>query len=199
MARKSRQRKTRKHVSAVPAEKLMGPTPEQSAHADYHRDEIIHAETFTRVTVHRIRQQSSLRKLLDDGQITDDQFFAAGAIAYVAEMIERNVAVSCASLEARVDCAGSGRHLLIERLGAVRMETVYTQWRTSIAIPRRMIVDMVLEDRALFATARVYRVGWPRAKRLLKDALDLWNELMDRAYKEITQEDLDEAQARACA
>ena len=197
MARKSRKKGQKK--ADAPAEKLLGPTAEQATHAPYHRDEIIHAETFTRVTVHRIRQQSSLRKLLDDGQITDDQYFAAGAIAYVAEMIERSVAVSCASLEARVDCAGSARHLLIERLGAVRMEAVYTKWRTAIAMPRRMIIDMVLEDRALFATARVYRVGWPRAKRLLKEALDLWNELMDRAYKEITQEDLDKAQARACA
>lgn len=183
----------------VKTEAIAEPNAYQRAHADYHRQEIIHVETFTRATVHRIRQQSSLRKLLDDGQLTEDQFYAAGAIAHVAEMIERNVAVRCASLEARVDCSGSARNILLERLGQVRAEAVYTKWRTSIAMPRRMVVDMVLEDRSLFTTARVHGVGWPRAKRLLRDALDHWNDLWERALKEIDQDDLDWAHARACA
>lgn len=176
-----------------------GPNAEQRNHAVYHEDDIIHVETFTRATVHRIRQQSSMRKLLDDGQITAGQYYAAQSIAHVAEMIQRNVSVQCASLEARVDCAGSGRDILVERLGMVRMEAVYTKWRTSIAMPRRMVVDMVLEDRSLFTTARVHGVGWPRAKRLLGNALDHWNTLMERACKDIDQGDVDRAHARACA
>lgn len=203
MSRRARPRKAGKKANAAAnalgAVERGAPTAEQEQHAQYVREEIVHAETFTRATVHRIRQASSLRKLLDDGQITDAQFYAAEQIAYVAEMIERNVAVRCASMEARVDCSGSSRNALIERLGVARMEAVYTQWRTSIAMPRRMIVDMVLEDRGLFATARLYRVGWPRAKRLLANALDRWDELMQRAYKEIKQQDLDLAHARACA
>ncbi len=203
MARRARPRKTGKKaksaIGAVIGIERGAPTAEQERHARYVKEEIVHAETFTRATVHRVRQASSLRKLLDDGQITDAQFYAAEQIAFVAEMIERNVAVRCASLETRVDCAGSSRNALVERLGAARMEAVYTQWRTSIAMPRRMIIDMVLQDRGLFATARLYRVGWPRAKRLLGNALDRWDELMQRAYKEIKQEDLERAQARACA
>lgn len=175
------------------------PTPEQRQHSAYVEDDIIHAESFTRATVHRIRQQSSLRKLCDDGQISEDNLFAAQQIARVAEMIERNAAVRCASLEARVDYAGSARDVLVERLGMVRMEVAYTAWRTSIPMPRRMIVDMVLEDRSLFVTARVYRVGWPRAKRMLRDALDRWADLMAKARNEVDEVDLIRAQSRACA
>lgn len=109
--------------------------------------------------VHRIRQTSSLRKLLDNNQITEDQSYAAQDIARVAGMIQRNASVRCASLEARIDCASSGSDMLVERLCAVRREMIYTKWCTSIAMPRRMIVDMVLEDRSLFATARTYGVG----------------------------------------
>lgn len=188
-----------KAFKAIKADKTVKAIVAPNTHGDYHYDDIIHVESFTRATVHRIRQQSSIRKLLDDGQITDEQFYAAQSIARVAEMIQRNVSVRCASLEARVDCAGSGRDILVERLGAVRMEAVYTKWRTSIAVPRRMIVDMVLEDRSLFTTARVHGVGWPRAKRLLGDALDRWNDLMERARKDIDQDDVDRAHARACA
>ncbi|MGJ0236971.1 hypothetical protein ACQEPB_00420 [Novosphingobium fluoreni] len=173
----------------------MSPTAEQVQHAEYHCDEVIHAESFTRAIVHRIRQVSSLGKLHENGQLSDAQYHAALEIAHVAEMIERQVSVRCASLEARVDCSGSARSVLIERLGAVRLEATYSKWRTSIALPRRMIVDMVLEDRSLFATARVYNVGWPRARRMLRDALDLWTELLERARKDIEQEDLDQMHA----
>lgn len=196
MGRKNTNARKRK---VVPVELIMAPTPEQMLHATYDRTDIIHAESFTRATVHRIRQQSALLKLMDDGQITPDHYFAAQQIARVAEMIERNAAVQCASLEARVDYAGSARNILAEKIGMVRLEAAYTRWRTSIAMPRRMIVDMVLEDRSLFATARVYRVGWPKAKRLLRDALDLWAELLVRAYREIGEEELRAAQNRACS
>lgn len=201
MAKVSKGKKsTSAKAKALPiAQQIMGPTPEQEQQARYIREEIIHAESFTRATVHRIRQASSLRKLFDDRQLTDAQYYAAVEIAHVAEAIERNVAVRCASLESRVDCSGSARNILVERLGYVRMEATYTKWRTSIAVPRRMIVDMVLEDRSLFATARVYRVGWPKAKRMLGNALDHWNDLMERARRDIDQEDLDRAHSRACA
>lgn len=171
-------RKTRKAKQAVVLQ-LEKPNAEQMKQQDYELDTIIHAETFTRTTVYRVRQQSSLRKMLDNGQLTEDQYWAAQEIAHVAEHLQRGVEARCASLEARVDCSGSGRDNLVEKLGYVRAEATYTRWRTSIAIPRRMIVDMVLADRGLFSTARLYNVSWPRAKRLLINALDRWNELQE--------------------
>lgn len=199
MGRKNKNAAKRKAPPLPPSIELDAPTAEQMRQAEYHRDEIIHAETFTRATVHRIRQVSSLRKLLDDRQINDKQHFAAQQIAFVAERIERNAAVQCASLEARVDCSGSGRDVLVERLSIARLERTYGLWRTRIAMPRRMIIDMVLADRALFATARKYGVGWPRAKRLLCNALDMWTDLHRKTCDEVSQEDLDKAQVRACA
>lgn len=196
---KRRGKQSSKQKATVPAIKVGDPTPEQRQHADYVEQDIIHAESFNRATVHRIRQQSSLRKLCEDGQISEEQLFAAQQIAHVAEMLERNVSVRCASLEARVDHAGSARDVLVERLGLVRMEVAYSKWRTSIAMPRRMIVDMVLEDRSLFTTARVYRVSWPKAKRLLGNALDHWCDLMTDARRSVDEEDLLRAQTRACA
>lgn len=188
-------RKTRKTKKAL-AIQLEAPTVEQMHQQKYDLGTIIHAETFTRTTVYRVRQQSSLRKMLDDGQLTEDQFWAAQEIAHVAEHLQRGVGVRSASLEARVDCSGSSRDMLIEKLGYVRAEATYSRWRTSIAIPRRMIVDMVLADRALFATARTYHVGWPRAKRLLQNALDRWNELREQSIRSIGQNDLDKATLR---
>lgn len=176
---------------------LEGPNAFQRTHADYQEATIIHAETFTRAKVHRIRQQSSLRKLMDDGQLTEDQYWAAQEIAHVAEKLQRGLGARCASLEARVDCSGSGRDGLVEKLGYVRAEATYTRWRTSIAIPRRMIVDMVLEDRSLFATARTYGVGWPRAKRLLSNALDHWINLMAVTRHNLDEADLERAQIKA--
>lgn len=183
----------------IPATELVGPTPEQMRQADYVRSEIMHVESFTRATVHRVRQASSLLHLLDNGQLNAGQYFSALQIASVAEQIERAVAVKCASLEARVDHANSGRDVLVERIGAVRLERAYTEWRQRLPMPRRMVIDMVLTDRTLKATAARYRMGWPRAKARLADALDLWAELIGKAMREIEQVDLDRAQARVCA
>lgn len=205
MGRKNR--KARKREQHIPIEQAVSvkidrtgePTPEQLLQSDFHRDEIIHIETFTRATVHRVRQQSSLRKLADDGQISEENYFSAQQIARVAESIERAASVRCASLEARVDNHGSGRDVLIERIGAVRMERAYSEWRLRLAVPRRMVIDMVLADRGLFQTARVHRVSWPKAKRMLRDALDLWSDMLARANHEVSQDDLDRAHERACA
>lgn len=196
MGRKNRRRADK--IAPLPAVEIAGPTPEQEQHADYVRGEIMHIETFTRATVHRVRQASSLLHLLDKGHLTAEQYFSALQIASVAEKIEKAVAVRCASLEARVDNSGSGRNVLVERIGSVRLERAYSQWRTRLPVPRRMVIDMVLEDRALFATARRYRVSWPRAKAMLANALDVWAEEMAKARRDIEQRDVDRAQAMAC-
>jgi len=195
-------RKTHRKPAAgapLPAVELMGPTDEQRRHAEYDRGEIVHAESFTRATVHRVRQASSLARMLDDGRLTMEQYGAALDIARVAEMIERSVAVRCASLEARVDNQGSSRDVLIENLTAARLEVAYTAWRQRLPMPKRMVIDMVLADRSLKATARVYRMGWPRAMSRLRDALDTWIDERERAWRQIDAPDLERAQARIAA
>ena len=53
-----------------------------------------------------------------------------------------------------------------------------------------------LADRSLVATARRYRMGWPKAQRLLSDALDLWLSIRDRIAREIDERDLAVAHQR---
>ncbi|MFX8813237.1 hypothetical protein ABTM61_20120, partial [Acinetobacter baumannii] len=81
-----------------------------------------------------------------------------------AEAIERAVSVKCASMEARVDHAGSARDILVERLAAVRREQTYSRWRQTLPSPKRLVLDMVLTPRSLVATARVHNVPWRRAR-----------------------------------
>lgn len=195
-------RKNRRKVDAIqplPAVELVGPTPEQMRHADYERGEVMHVETFTRATAHRIRRESSLAVLRDHGRISPAQYIAALDIARVAEHLQRTVEVRCASLEARVDNQGSDRSVLIENMTLAKLEVVYTRWRTRLPMPRRMIVDMVTNDRSLKATARVYRMGYPKALSRLRDALDLWADLREKVWREIDEVDLLRAQARAVA
>lgn len=138
----------------------------------------------------RRKSVSSMARLHDNGQITGDQWAASQEIALVAEMIERSVSVRGASLEARVDSSGSGRDVLVERLHLVRMEQAYTQWRQHLPMPRRMVIDMVLGDRELFATARVHGVGWPRARRLLLGALNSWIDIRAKVWRDVDERDV---------
>lgn len=166
------------------------PTPEQRQHAPYHHDEILHVETFTRAMVHRVRHASSLRAMCDREQITSAQYQAALEIAFIAEMIERSVSVRGASLEARVDHSGSARNALIERLGSIRAEKAYTDWRQSLPMPKRMVIDMVIEDVSLVAIARRYRVGWVKARKYLLAALDRWEDIRARTWKDVDARDV---------
>jgi hypothetical protein len=136
------------------------------------------------------RRQSPIDRMYEDGQVTIEQQNAAHEIESVAEAIERGVSVRGASLEARVDNAGAGRDMLIESLGRVRLEVAYTAWRNHLPMPRRMILDMILSNRSLVATARVYGVPWRQARQRLLDALDLWLSLKAATWKAIDAEDV---------
>ena len=169
---------------------------EAQQHGDYREEFVTEVDSNTKAQTLVNRSKSSLRLMNENGTLSDDQYYAALQIAGVAERIESAVAVRGASMEARVDCSGSGRSAIVESLGAVRMERAYTEWRGRLPMPRRMFVDMVLTDGNLFATARKYGMGWPKAKRQLANALDLWPDIYRRAMKEIDQEDLDAAHRR---
>lgn len=141
-------------------------------------------------TYHRVRR-SALRHMNDRGTISDSQYFAALQIAQVAERIEREASVGNASMEGRVDCSGSATDKLVESLYAVRAERAYTEWRKALPMPRRMVIDMVLRDHRLKAIAARYKMGWPRAQRILRNALEDWGDFYARAMRAIDQDDLD--------
>lgn len=142
------------------------------------------------------RRQSSIDRMHTLGKITADELAAAHEIASVVEMIERSVSVRCASLEARVDFAGSGRDALIESLGRVRMEVAYRAWREAIPVPRRMIIDMVLSDRSYVALSRHYKLNWRTARKRLVSALRLWQDCKEAARDNVRREDMGLVYAR---
>jgi len=118
------------------------------------------------------------------------QYQAAQEIAQVAEAIERAVSIRCASIEARVDNSGSGRDFIRERLHIVRMEQAYTRWRMMLPMPKRLVIDMVLTERALVATARVHGVPWRKARNYLIDALDRWEEVKGHVWRCVDTDDV---------
>lgn len=145
---------------------------------------------------YRRQSRSALAYMRERGSLTDQQFESAQRIAQIAEMIERSVALGCASLEARVDCSGSARDALNESLYRVRAEGAYAEWRSKLPLPRRMVIDMVTRDAGLSAIAAQHNMGWRRAQRVLTEALDRWPEIFARYVKLIDQDDLDRQHAR---
>lgn len=170
----------------VPAEALQ--------HGEYEQATIIHVETGTRVETVR-RGISSLVRMHGNGTLTNDQYGAAMRIQRVAERIGRDVSTRSANLEGWVDNSSGPKGMLSERLSQVHDEMAYSKWRLTLPMPRQMILDMILVDRPLSRTARLYRMDWPRAKRLFLASLDKWGEIYQGIH--VTRQDVDNAHARA--
>lgn len=137
------------------------------------------------------RRQSPIGRLYESGAIDDDQHNAAEEIATVAEMIERAVSVRGASLEARVDNSGAGKDKLVEHLVRVRLEVTYSAWRLRLPMPRRMVLDMLLTNQPLTATARAYKVPWRKARKVLIDAIDRWIDIKERVWSSVEPDDVE--------
>lgn len=180
-------------------------TKQTERHGDYDDEFVMHVETGTQVRTKRNRGISSLVRMHNSGHLDNAQYEAALRIARIAENIERAVSVRCASLEARIDCSCAGRDALVEHLARVRDEIAYSRWRIRIPLPRRMILDMILVDRPLATTARMYGMRWETrggrkgARDLFIGALDLWCDLRERVGKDVDESDLGRAHARIAA
>lgn len=171
-------------------------TPEAEQHGDYHDEFVMHVETQTLARTKRNRGMSSLVRMHAHGQLTDEQFVSCEIIIRVAEQIGRNASLRGASMEARVDCSRSGSDALLERIEVVRDEMAYTRWRSRLPMPRRMILDMLLVDRPLAATARRYHVGWPKARRQFLIALDEFSRIREAMRRQVDEDDLSAAHSR---
>lgn len=169
---------------------------EAEQHAEYIEGFVMHAETNTLAHTKRRKSASGLVRLHENGKIDNDQFGAAMEIVDVIESLTRAVAVGRSNYEMRVDCGHTPLGNMLEHIGWARLEMAYSRWRIRIPTPKRMILDMLVVDRSLAATARVYHMSWHRARDLLTDALDLWIEIRDDIAKRVDQDDLDAAHAR---
>ena len=184
-----RKRSKRKQVPAMP---MVEPTAEQLTNGSFEREFVTHAETATKAMTHQRRKtRSSLQYMHGQGSLTDEQFYSAQEIARVAEMIERNVSIGCASLEARVDCSGSAKDALYESLWAVRLEAAYSRWRAGLRLPRRLVLDMVTKDGGFAAIASGHGMGYLKAVKVLKLELDRWPAIRKQHHKAISAEDLE--------
>lgn len=170
--------------------------PEAERHGDYAEVTVV-ADDSSQARVKRNRMTNPLLTLYENGIIDADQFDASTEIARIAEEITRPVGLRSASLEARVDNSGSAKNLLIENLSRVQLEATYNSWRYKLPMPRRMIVDMIVEQRPLAATSRIYRVGYRKARSRLIDALNEWIRIREEIRKAIDERDLAAAQFRA--
>lgn len=182
-----------KEAKARDSEPIVTPQAERSG---LEKGFVTHGETATVTTTYRRKSRSALEYMRQRGSLTDEQYYSAQRIAQVAEMLQSSVSGSCASMEARVDCSGSARDALNESLYRVRAEAAYTEWRSKLPLPRRMVIDMVTQDAGLAEIAAEHNMGWPKARKMLVAALDAWPEVFGRYVKGIDQEDLDAQHAR---
>ena len=165
-------------------------SPETERHGRYSEEFVTHVETNTKALTVRNRMTSGIARMFADGGIDDVQFASAIEIAYIAEAIERNVSVRCASLESRVDGSGSARNALLERMAQVRREKAYGEWHQTLPMPKRLVLDMILTTQPLVATARAYRVPWRKARGHLIDALDRWIDIRERVWRRIDEHEV---------
>ena len=131
--------------------------------------------------------------MYENGKISDEQFKAAMKIGMVIEQIGRDVSVVTSGLKARVDNSSSSSCGLHEHIGRIRDEVTYRKWRTRLPVPKRMVLDMMVVDRPLAATARIHRLSWAKARTILVEALDLWIQLREDAEKLIDEDDVKSA------
>ena len=117
--------------------------------------------------------QGALARLFQNGHLSADQLAWAVEIARIHERIGRDVSVGSVSLEARVDQSRSFGGTFFEKLGLVRAEVAYSQWRAWLPRPAPVLA-LIVEDRALSAVAKRWRMRDTTARRMLEDALDAW-------------------------
>lgn len=172
-------------------------TPEQASRGWFVDETVMHVETGTRVETKRRRSQSAIAVLRDSGRLTNHQFEAAENIAAASRAIRGEVRVRGSSVMARVDCSGSATQHLLEHIRQAHLARAYRRWWSSgTRVPRAMVLEMIVEDAGLKQIARRHRVGWPRAFRMLSDALDSFNDILERVMQEIDERDLQAAHMR---
>lgn len=151
----------------------------------------------TRAKASRV-QQGALARLFLAGHLTIDQLAAAEEIRNVAERIAGDVRIGTVSLETRVDGGRNPHAPFFEKLGQVRSEIAYTEWRRAVAMLRggaAPVLAMIVDDVSCTEAARRFRMRKATARARLTAALDLWSDCIRRACKEVDEASLLAAQA----
>ena len=171
-------------------------TAETEKQAEYRDVFVRHVETDTLARTKVNSTKSPFMAMYNAGTIDKDQYAASLEIAQIAELIQSSVSVRGASLEARVDCSAGNRDLLVESLSVVRQQIAYGMWRDGLPMPRRMFLDMIVDQRPLVDTARRYKTNWRTARRKLIQQLDRWLNIVDNVVRRIDADDVRAAHRR---
>lgn len=139
------------------------------------------AETHEHAEQARLRP-GSLARLFDSGTLNKEQLAAADQIAEAHRAITADVAIRTASLETRVD--GGMRQPEVQLLGLVWNELAYAWWRNTVRGPIDALLAVIVHDVGLTIVARRYAMSMPRARRMLVDALDLWQKGRRATHRE---------------
>lgn len=164
--------------------------PEAERHGDYIEVTVV-ADDGSQATVKRNRQHNPMMVLYERGSIDEDQFEAATEIIRAAELIGRAVGVRGASLEARVDCSGASRDMLIEHIGRVHLERTYSVWRDWLPTPKRMVIDVIVDGRPLKATSLRHRMDLRKGRKWVISALNYWIKLRAKIRDEIEEREVE--------
>lgn len=132
-------------------------------------------------------QQGALARLFMSGAIDAHQLASSQEIRTVHERIGADVRIGTVSLETRVDSSRAFDGTFFESLRAVRAEVAYTRWRAELRGDAAIALDMIAEDLGIEEARRRHRLGRPKAKKLLIDALDRWAEIIGTVCKEIDE------------
>ncbi|MEH3107135.1 MAG: hypothetical protein PGN09_07595 [Sphingomonas fennica] len=149
-------------------------------------------ETLRKLAAHG----DGLQQMLANGAIDREQHEWAVEIANVYRSIEADVALSVASLEARVDNGGGSRNLVGESVRRIRLHLAYRRWRDRLPQPKQLILDMIVGDAVGYTVAaKRWGVHHRKARRLLIGALDSWPACVGDAYRLWSVDEIEAARA----
>lgn len=120
-----------------------------------------------------LRREGSLARLVASGTLDAHQLAAAQGIGEAFHSITADVGVRTAKWGAR----GSGGGPLAASatpIAAVMRERAYERWRVAVGVHAPMVLAIVIDDVALTAAARRWRLSNRRARSILVSALDSW-------------------------
>lgn len=178
-----------RHPQRAAAEAVLA-VENQRAQRDFSHK--VHGTAQTHYHARRVRQ-GALARLYEAGAISIDQLAAGASISHIHALITRDVTVATMSMETRVDVSRT-HDGFFEKLGTVRSEVAYTNWRRQLRNPA-LVLSVIIDDLSLSAAARAFRVRKASVRPILCDALDLWDEMIGRAVDDIDEATLLAAQA----
>ncbi|TCP33258.1 hypothetical protein EV292_106200 [Sphingomonas sp. BK235] len=118
-------------------------------------------------------REGCLARLHRTGAIDTHQLAAAERINAAHQLTIADVAVRTARFEPR-GSGGGPDAASAERISAVLLERSYTVWRAAVAPHTAMLLAIIVDDMALTAAGRRWRLSDRRARAILIAGLNTW-------------------------